>query len=209
MPHVIDKTIHGLGDAEDFVENWQFESLWVNDQEAIRARVPSSWTLPTIKSVSTSGSGEFITYTVGVPSNTMKFLRDLSSDELHQVNIVIFHYWSTTRARISSIDINSNTITFASHSPNLGNNKGIEAAHHIFILTISKQHSQSQVNGTYQMKAIFIITHEQEKHPVILKFMHHIILDSCTSKQTISFLRTSNSDTVEETFQKQEPHEKI
>lgn len=137
-PHIlktkVDKTIHGMGDAEDFVSTWKFESLWVNDKEAIRARVPSSWTLPTIKSVSTSGSGEFISYTVGVPSSTMRFLRDLSQDELHQVNIVIFHYWATTRARISSINTYANTITFTAHSTNYGNNKGIEAGTSYFYL---------------------------------------------------------------------------
>lgn len=115
----IDKTIHGLDVTEDFVENWKFESLWVNDQEAIRSRIPSSWTLNLM---------------VGVPSSTMKFLRDLNEDELHQVNIVVFHYWSTTRARISSIDLNSNTITFTAHSPNNDNNKGIEDGNSYFYL---------------------------------------------------------------------------
>lgn len=130
----ISKTINGLGDAEDHVTKWKFESLWVNDHDATRARIPGNWTLPTIKSVSTSGSGDFLTYTVGVPSSTMKFLSSLSNDELTSVNIVIFHYWSTTRAYISSINTNANTITFQAHQFNSANNKGIEANKAYFYL---------------------------------------------------------------------------
>ena len=117
--------------GENKVDSWRFESLWVNGHGTRRARIPSSWTLPTIKSVSTSGSGNFITYTVEVPEETMRFLRDLSSDELKDVNIVIFHYWSTTRAYITSI--NGNTITFTAHSVG-SNNQGIEAGKSYFYL---------------------------------------------------------------------------
>jgi parallel beta-helix repeat protein len=119
--------------GEDAVSTWRFESFWVNDHDTTRARVPSTWTLPTITSVSTSGYGSFITYTVGVPSATMRFLSGLSTSELQDVNIVLFHYWATTRAYIKSIDTGRSTITFTAHSVG-NNNKGIEAGKTYFYL---------------------------------------------------------------------------
>lgn len=117
--------------GENKVDNWRFEALWVNGHDTKRARIPSTWTLPTIQYVSTSGNGDFITYTVTVPSETMRFLRGLSQSELQDVNIVIFHYWATTRAYIQSI--NGNKITFKAHKTN-GNNKGIEAGKSYFYI---------------------------------------------------------------------------
>ena len=127
----IPKSIQVSG--EDAVSSWRFESLWVNDHDTVRARVPSTWTLPTITSVYTSGWGEFVDYTVGVPSATMRFLSGLSQSELQDVNIVLFHYWATTRAYIKSIDTGRSTITFRAHSVG-NNNKGIEAGKTYFYL---------------------------------------------------------------------------
>lgn len=119
--------------GENKVDNWRFEALWVNGHDTRRARIPSKWTLPTIKSVSISDTddSDFKQYTVEVPSETMKFLTDLSSSELKDVNIVIFHYWSTTRANIKSIS--GNKITFIAHKVG-SNNKGIEAGKSYFYL---------------------------------------------------------------------------
>ena len=132
----VPQSIQASGDKDDKATDWRFKSLWVNDHETVRARIPSTWTLPTIKSFSTSScdNSRICKHTVKVPAETMRFLDGLPKEDYQDINIVIFHYWSTTRAYIDSYSAKDNTITYKAHSYNGDNNKAPEPGKSTFYL---------------------------------------------------------------------------
>jgi len=81
----------------------RFEQLWVNGQRAVRARSPNYWDLGTLGGVlEESADGGGVRHTFAVRPEYLAVLRGLDEKTLHDVQIVVFHKWDTTRERIES-----------------------------------------------------------------------------------------------------------
>ncbi len=90
---------------------WRFNQLWVNGDRAIRARSPNYWEFGLVESVTEEPAGERFKHIFKVAPAEVSVLRGLDEAALHQVEIVVFHKWDTTREPLDSIDSDQGTIT--------------------------------------------------------------------------------------------------
>ena len=87
--------------------SWRFEQLWVNGQRAVRARTPNYWEIQPVLAVAEeaiSGSGSRLKHTFTAKPASLAGLRGLDEPALHDVQVVVFHKWDTTRERLQSVN---------------------------------------------------------------------------------------------------------
>lgn len=87
-----------------------FNQLWVNGNRAIRARSPNYWEFSAIKNVTEEPAGGRFKHTFKVAPGALSALRGLDDIALHQVQIVVFHKWDTTREPVDSASLDEGLI---------------------------------------------------------------------------------------------------
>ena len=83
-----------------------FDQLWVNGQWAVRARTPDWWHFARLEYVTQEPGGADplkLKHLFKVAPEALASLRGLSPDELHDVQVVVFHKWDTTREPLQSV----------------------------------------------------------------------------------------------------------
>jgi hypothetical protein len=98
-----------------------FEALWVNGQRAIRARTPNEGFFAAMGPASEALPG--IPLKGAAASSMMKIapddaalLKGLSAEELHDVNVVVYHSWNETRHRVAGVRAEDGTLQFTGGS---------------------------------------------------------------------------------------------
>lgn len=97
-------------------EGWYFEQLYVNGRRATRARTPNQFYQYMLRPVASG-----VDPLTGQPANLkarafeaepqdVAALKGLSADELHDVNLVVYHSWESSRHRLASFDPATNTV---------------------------------------------------------------------------------------------------
>jgi hypothetical protein len=85
---------------------WRFEQLWVNDRRAIRARAPNYWEfelpLNITEEPATTEDGK-VKHRFSVKPEALAKLKGLDGTAIHDVQIVVFHKWDTTREWLESV----------------------------------------------------------------------------------------------------------
>jgi hypothetical protein len=95
---------------------WIFEQLWINGRRATRARTPNKFYYY-VTGAPESGrdpqTGAPVDLSrrafTGKPEN-LQVLAGLTPEQLHDVNIVAYHSWESSRSRIASFDPKTNTV---------------------------------------------------------------------------------------------------
>ncbi len=93
---------------------WRFEQLWIDGQRAVRARTPNYWefNMPlAIEEEPLAGGGPKMRHTFTVKPESLATLRGLEPAALHDVQIVAFHKWDTTREWLASVSPDEGTFT--------------------------------------------------------------------------------------------------
>ncbi|HWI56182.1 MAG TPA: hypothetical protein VNZ22_03065, partial [Bacillota bacterium] len=98
--------------GDDF--SWRFEQLWVNDQRAVRARTPNFWEfdLPLgITEKPAAASSSKMQHAFTIKPTALATLRGLDPAALHDVQMIAFHKWDTTREWLQSVDPEAGAFT--------------------------------------------------------------------------------------------------
>ncbi|MGD0045101.1 MAG: hypothetical protein ABSE84_32660, partial [Isosphaeraceae bacterium] len=102
---------------------WTFEQLFVNGRRATRAHTPNEFYHYMLKRVTQDidpATGQT------VPMEKRAFiargedlepLKGLSPDQLHDVNVVVFHSWEVSRHRIASVDHKTGMVILTGPAP--------------------------------------------------------------------------------------------
>ena len=93
---------------------WRFEQLWVNDRRAIRARAPNYWEFELPRDITEeppATEGGRAKHKFSVKPEALAKLKGLDGDELHNVQIVVFHKWDTTREWLESASPDEGILT--------------------------------------------------------------------------------------------------
>lgn len=91
---------------------WYFEQLVVDGTRAVRAKTPNQLYHEMGETVEVPVAGETGKFrrTTKVPASVLEPLQGLSAAELHDVTLVAFHKWCTSRRFLSAVDHDANTI---------------------------------------------------------------------------------------------------
>ena len=97
---------------------WTFEALWVNGRRAVRARTPNAGnaSVGNVKeevlepAAKGAGRAKQAHQTFTVPADIAKILAGLTTAELQDANLLLYHKWDVTRRRIDSFDAASLTV---------------------------------------------------------------------------------------------------
>lgn len=91
-------------------EGWYFEQLYVNGRRATRARTPNQFYHYMLRPVN-SGVDPLTGQNAGLKSRAFEaepadvaVLKGLSAEQLHDVNLVVYHSWESSRHRLASFD---------------------------------------------------------------------------------------------------------
>jgi hypothetical protein len=102
---------------------WTFEQLFVNGRRATRARTPNEFYYYMLKRV-TQGIDPATGQTVPVEKRAfiargedLEPLKGLSPEQLHDVNVVVFHSWEVSRHRIASVDHKTGMVILTGPAP--------------------------------------------------------------------------------------------
>ncbi len=79
-------------------QDWRFEQLWVNNQRAVRARTPDYWQFHSlVKDVTEEQTAEpnRFKHTFTTQADHLEPLVKLAESELRDVQVLVFHKWST------------------------------------------------------------------------------------------------------------------
>ncbi len=90
--------------------SWRFQQLWVNEQRAIPARTPNDWEFEKPLKVLEEGTNARVTHLFTLPATVVTNLSSLAGPELHDIQIVVFHKWDTTREHLDAFWSSSNTV---------------------------------------------------------------------------------------------------
>ena len=92
---------------------WRFEQLWVNGRRAVRARTPNDGEFYSLLNVQeeprNGGKPDQAHWFMARPSE-LAGLRGLSPEKLHDVELLVFHSWDTTRERVEAVSPDEGTI---------------------------------------------------------------------------------------------------
>lgn len=96
---------------------WTFEQLWVNGHRATRARTPNDSYLLAVSAASEPVAGVPLAgpleqTAINLRPEDIAALSVLSPEELHEVNVVVYHSWQTSRHRIASLDAEKGALQF-------------------------------------------------------------------------------------------------
>ena len=85
---------------------WYFEQLFVNGRRAVRARTPNKFYHYTVATseVPVDGTKDVYRRTTTVRPDALEPLRNLSSQEIKDVTLVVYHKWCITRRFLKEID---------------------------------------------------------------------------------------------------------
>src|SRR5205814_7490512 len=94
---------------------------WVNGRRATRARTPNEGylyplALPSAPLPGVKLAGEIAKTMLQIKSEDAAVLRGLSAEELHDVNVVVYHSWNETRHRIAGLRVEDGTLQFTGGS---------------------------------------------------------------------------------------------
>ena len=91
---------------------WSFEQLFVNGQRAIRARTPNKWYhyMGETSEVPIEGKQGQYRRVTPVRPDALEPLRELTSQEIHDVTLMAYHKWCITRRYLTDIDTAVNII---------------------------------------------------------------------------------------------------
>jgi len=91
---------------------WYFEQLFVNGRRAVRARTPNKfyYYMGATSEVPVDGTKDVHRRTTSVRPDALEPLRNLSSQEIKDVTLVVYHKWCITRRFLKEIDPAANTI---------------------------------------------------------------------------------------------------
>ena len=91
---------------------WYFEQLFVNGRRAVRARTPDKFYhyMGDTSEVLVEGSKDKYRRTTTVQGNALGPLRNIDSNELHDVTLVAYHKWCISRRFLKEIDTAANKI---------------------------------------------------------------------------------------------------
>jgi hypothetical protein len=115
-----------LPEADAYADGQKrFEQLFVNGRRAVRARTPNWWhfeRLTGVKEEPAAGGKQTQQHIFSVEPSRLEALRGLSSDQLRDVQVLVFHKWDTTREWLVSADVGAGTFTthggkMKSHNP--------------------------------------------------------------------------------------------
>ena len=102
---------------------WTFEQLFVNGHRATRARTPNAFYHYMLKRV-TQGVDPASGQTVPMENRAfiarredLEPLKGLSPDQLHDVNVVVFHSWEVSRHRIAAVDHKTGMVILTGPAP--------------------------------------------------------------------------------------------
>jgi len=102
---------------------WTFEQLFVNGRRATRARTPNEFNYYMLKRV-TQGIDPATGQTVPMEKRAfiargedLEPLKGLSPEQLHDVNVVVFHSWEVSRHRIASVDHKTGMVILTGPAP--------------------------------------------------------------------------------------------
>lgn len=105
---------HLPGSAADATDAWRFEQLWVNGRWAVRARNPNWMDFAVLRLILAEPVKLGVwpmTYTLTCDPAHVTPLRELSERELHDVQMEIYHKWSTSRIDVASVSAADATLT--------------------------------------------------------------------------------------------------
>ncbi len=94
--------------------SWRFEQLWVDGRRAVRARTPNYGEfgiLESVNEVSVPNQTPAMTHTFTVRSEDLATLKGLDPVALHDVQMVAFHNWDTTREWLTSATPSEGVLT--------------------------------------------------------------------------------------------------
>jgi hypothetical protein len=100
--------------VETNAANWRFQQLWVNGQRAIRARTPNDWEFYPLSGIverAASNRPGTVNHVVSVVPGSLATMKELSGEALHDVQLVAFHKWDTTREPLDSVDAGGGVFT--------------------------------------------------------------------------------------------------
>jgi len=91
---------------------WYFEQLFVNGRRAVRARTPNEFYhyMGGTAEEQIAGENDKFRRTTNVPSDALKPLKELSSDEIKDVTLIAYHKWCISRRFVTEIDFGKNAI---------------------------------------------------------------------------------------------------
>lgn len=96
--------------------SWYFEQLFVDGQRATRARTPNEFYfyMQNVHEEALEGASprqhRKARQTVEMRPEDFRLIADLKPEELHDVNMMIYHKWDNTRRRLDSIDPDQNAL---------------------------------------------------------------------------------------------------
>lgn len=100
--------------ARDPIRQARFEQLWLGETRAIRSRSPNWWKFYRLRGVEEAplndGTDRY-RHTMSVASEDLESLKHLTPEELHDVQVMVFHKWDTTREFIESVDFENGKVT--------------------------------------------------------------------------------------------------
>lgn len=97
-------------------EAWRFEQLWVNNHRVVRARTPDYWNFGRLLGIqeepldNASKKGR-VRHTFKVDPKDLAPLQGLDEPALHDVQVVVFHKWDTTREYLESVSVTNGVFT--------------------------------------------------------------------------------------------------
>jgi len=96
---------------------WYFEQIWVNNRRAARAGTPEGTYLYTRAKVGagidpqTGQRADLSRRAFVARPEDVRPLAGLSAAELHDVTVVVYHSWESSRLRVAAVDAQTNTLT--------------------------------------------------------------------------------------------------
>jgi hypothetical protein len=91
--------------------SWRFEQLWVDGRRGVRARTPDYWAFARLQGFKEEqGDGGRYKHTFSVRPEDIEKLKGLEGEALHDVQIIVYHKWDTTREWLGSADPEAGTL---------------------------------------------------------------------------------------------------
>ncbi|MHB8972748.1 MAG: right-handed parallel beta-helix repeat-containing protein [Pirellulaceae bacterium] len=103
--------------------DWYFEQLWVNGRRATRARSPNKFYYYVASGVehgidpATGQLAQLGNRAFQANPADLQVLKDLTPEQLRDVNVLVYQSWEATRLRVASVDSATATIHFTGTTP--------------------------------------------------------------------------------------------
>jgi hypothetical protein len=116
---------------------WYFEQLWVNGRRATRARSPNKFYYYVVSGVkygvdpATGKIAELSNRAFHARPDDIAPLRDMTPEQLRDVNVIAYHSWETSRLRVANVDAKSATLFFTGSTPWAFNQWAANQRYHI------------------------------------------------------------------------------